>query len=353
VADAAVGDDRDGAADRLRRVVDGGDLRDADAAHDTRGADRAGADADFDGMGTGLLQGQGAFGGGDVAADHIDVGIVLRDPAHHVEDALAVAVGAVDHHHIDLFVREHRHAVVVAGADGGGHAQTVARIAGVERLGVLNQLQDIGKGVEADQPSVAVHEGQLADLVLHHDGIGLFQRGVGRGRDHARGHDLCDARRALLGEADVAGGHDACEAVLVVEDRKTAEREMVVVAVLLDVGQSVGAVEGDRLHDQAVEVVLDAAHMLGLNFGRQVLMDHADAAEHRHGGRHAGLGHGVHRGADKRDVQADTAGQPRGERGLIGKKVGVPGDQRDIVEGQAFERELFHESGNLSVYVHR
>ena len=56
-------------------VIDGGDLRHADAGHHAGGADGAGADADLDAVGAGLDEGVGAVGGGDVAGDELHVGI--------------------------------------------------------------------------------------------------------------------------------------------------------------------------------------------------------------------------------------------------------------------------------------
>src|SRR5690606_8110989 len=78
-------------------VVDRGDLGHADTGHDARGADGARADADLDGVGAGLDQRQRGRAGGDVAADHIDLRVVLLDPAHAFDHAAAVAVCGVDH----------------------------------------------------------------------------------------------------------------------------------------------------------------------------------------------------------------------------------------------------------------
>ena len=72
IFDAAVGDHRHvGFLRRLDRVHDGGELRHADAGDDARGADRARADADLDGVGAAIDQRLGAFGGGDIAGHHL------------------------------------------------------------------------------------------------------------------------------------------------------------------------------------------------------------------------------------------------------------------------------------------
>ena len=77
-------------------------------------------------------------------------------------------------------------------------------------------------------------------------------------------------------------------------------------------------------------------------------MDHADSAEFRHGDCHFAFGHGVHRGADKRDIQTDIAGKRRFNTGIIRKKIRVLGYERDVVESEAFvfegRHEIVHES---------
>ena len=56
-----------------RDVRHGGDLRHADAGDDARGADGARADADLDAVDAGLHEIARGFGGGDVAADDLQV----------------------------------------------------------------------------------------------------------------------------------------------------------------------------------------------------------------------------------------------------------------------------------------
>ena len=68
-----------------------------------RRADRAGADADLDGVDAELDQRLGRLGGRDVAGDEIDVGeLRARIARDHVEHALRVAVRGVDDQHVDV-----------------------------------------------------------------------------------------------------------------------------------------------------------------------------------------------------------------------------------------------------------
>ena len=81
-------------------VLDRGDLRHTHAGNDTRGADRARADADLDAVGTVVDQRLGSGRGGDVAADHLDLREIALDPLDAVEHALRVTVRGVDHQHV-------------------------------------------------------------------------------------------------------------------------------------------------------------------------------------------------------------------------------------------------------------
>ena len=78
VADAAIGDHRHaGGFGNGNRIENGRNLRHADAADNSRRADRARADADFHAIDAGIDQIAGGFGGGDVAGDHLDIVALL------------------------------------------------------------------------------------------------------------------------------------------------------------------------------------------------------------------------------------------------------------------------------------
>ena len=96
--------------------------------------------------------------------------------------------------------------------------------------------------------SVLVDERKLADFILLHDGISLKLGGSGGGGDELSGHHLVGTDGGLLGKANVAGGDEADEAVLVVDNREAAEGEVMVFAVLLNVVESIAGVEDDGLY---------------------------------------------------------------------------------------------------------
>ena len=72
---------------RLRRIANRGELRNADAGHDARRADRARADADLHAGYAGLDQRLGALRGRDVATDQRQIREGSFELANRLEDA--------------------------------------------------------------------------------------------------------------------------------------------------------------------------------------------------------------------------------------------------------------------------
>src|SRR5690606_32050025 len=128
--------------------------------------DRARADADLDAVGAGLGQGLGGLAGGDVAADHLDLGEVLLDPAHAVDHALGVAVGGVDDDHVDAGGDQSGDAVsgVGTGTDGGADAQAALVVLAGQRVGL--GLLDVVDGHHALEAVLVVDDQHALDAVL-------------------------------------------------------------------------------------------------------------------------------------------------------------------------------------------
>ena len=208
---------------------------------------------------------------------------------------------------------------------------------------VLDELLDVGVGVETGQATILVHERELTNLVLAHNLVGLFQRGAGGGSDGGLGHDGGELLAAAVGIAQVLAGDHAHQTVLIIEDGEAAELEAAALLLGEEEGDLVALMEADGTLDEAVEVVLHAGHLMGLLFFVQVLMDAADAAGEGHCDGHGGFGHRVHGGGHEGDVHLLTAGQARLEGGVIGEEVGVLRHQGHVVIGQALKGELRHE----------
>ena len=165
-ADAAVRNDRNSrAAERLRHLHHGTELGNADARDYTSRANRARSDADFNGVSSGLHQGLGGIGGGDVATNHVNGREGGFDFLQRFEHAAAVAVRRVDDDRVDAGVDKRLGAVngVVRNADRSSDPQTSPLV--LTGVGEGAELDDVTVGDKADELSVAVNHRQLFDAV--------------------------------------------------------------------------------------------------------------------------------------------------------------------------------------------
>ena len=203
VANAAVCDDGHSRAFQGRTDLhDGSQLRHSNAGDDTRGANRARSDADFDGVRAGLDQGQGRLSRGDVAGHNVDAAKGLLHVANRVDDATAVAVGGVDNDRVHSGIHKSRDALVrVCGnAHGGRNAEAaVLVLAGV---GEFAQLDDVAVRDEADKFARAVHDRKFFNAVFAQDLLRLGKvTAIFCDDEVFARHELRDGAGALLFKA--------------------------------------------------------------------------------------------------------------------------------------------------------
>jgi len=211
IFDAAVGDHRDALfLRRLDRIHDGGELRHADAGNDARGADRARADANLDGIGAAVDQRPGAFAGGDVAGHHLHRVRQPLDAQHRVEHIFGMAVRGVDHDQIDagrdqrLGARE----TLVADRGRGGDAQAALFVLAGVWIG--HRLFHVLDGDQTDAAILIIHHQQLLDAVLMQQALGfVLADALAHGDELVLGHQLGHALSWIGGKAHVAVGQDA------------------------------------------------------------------------------------------------------------------------------------------------
>ena len=318
-----------GHARALERLGDGRhgrDLRNADAGDDTRRADRAGADADLDAVGARVDERLRSLGRHDVACDQLQVRILALDLAHALEHVARVAVRRVDDDDVDAGLDEQRDALVGidAGADGRADAQRAARVLAGQRIVVrlLNVLH--GDHAAKLEALVLVDDEHLLDAVLvqEPEHCVLVRALAHRDEPILRRHDGRHRRVALRLEPQVAVRHDADE-VLALDDGHAGDvlraRERDDVA-----NRRVGR-DRDRVVNDAALELLDLLNLARLILRRHVLVDDADAAFLRERDREPRLGHGVHRGRDDGDVQAQGARELRLQLHFARQNLGVSG----------------------------
>ena len=155
VLQAAVGDDRHaGLAGGERRLVDGGDLGHAHAGDDAGGADRAGADADLDGVGAGVderLRRRERVATLPPMTSTSAKRRVGLEAADHVEHAGALAVGGVDDEDVDARVAERAGALPRVAEEADRRTDAQAALVVLRGVGVLLALVEVLDGDEAAQ----------------------------------------------------------------------------------------------------------------------------------------------------------------------------------------------------------
>ena len=166
-------------------------------------------------------------------------------------------------------------------------------------------------------------DGVLAQFLLG-DGVDLRARCEGFG-DLAFG----------VARLDHVAGKQTGKFPLFIHDRKRAETEFFLLNQRQHVADKLVGSDRDRLLNQAMDVVLDAADFGKLLALRHVVMDEAEAAVGCHRNGHARFGHGVHVGRNHRDVEAQILRERRVELRVAREDFGIERRERDVVERQA------------------
>src|SRR5208282_3567902 len=309
ILDAAIGDD--GNARALRRsggFHHGSELRNAGAGDHARGADGAGADADFQAVNAERDKLLGAFVGGHVSGDELHFREAPANGRDGFHDALGVAVGGINREHVGLALGQFDGAFeeVAGGANGSTN-------------------------VEA---ALVVFGGVVIFEVLLKDFFGFFEsRADSDGNEIVLGHDLADELTVIFLKAQIAVGEDAGEA-RTASDRQAGDAVLVHDFEGLADGDVRG--DGDGIDDHAGFGAFDAIDFLGLTIDGHVAMDDADAALARNADGQARFRDGVHGGGRERDIERELAGELRGGVHVGGQDGGFAREEQDVVKCETF-----------------
>ena len=302
IFDAAIGDDgNSGALGGARGFHDSGELRHACAGDDARGANRAGADADFESVDAERDEVFRGFVGGDVSGDELRFGKALANGFDGVHDARGVAMGGVDGEDVGLGFGHFEGAFeVVAGCtDGRANAQAALFVFRRARVGAF--FLDVFYRDEAFEIEVLVDDEKFFDAMFLQDAFGFVERGAdGHGDKIFLGHHRADELGMIFFKAQVAVGEDSGEASAA-RDGKAGD------AVLGHdfEGLAERNVRGNRngVNDHATFGALYAVDFFALAVDGHVAVDEADAALAGDGDGQTGFGYGVHGGGGQGNVE--------------------------------------------------
>ena len=209
------------------------------------------------------------------------------------------------------------------------------------RLAFLRDALDVAHRDEAVQMVVVIHHEQLVDAEMFgekfvgaRDGV-FAQFFFGDGVNlFARRERLDHFLRGVTRLDDVAG-KQADEFAFFIHHRKRAEAEFFLFNQRQHVADELVGRNFDRVLNQALDVIFDAADLRKLVALRHVVMNEAEAAVERHGDGHARFGDGVHVGGNRRDVQVQAVRERGVELRVARQDFRIQRRQRDVVIRQA------------------
>ena len=283
-------------------------------------------------------QSAGCGAGGDVAADHLQVGIVLLNPCHAVKHALAVAVSRVDDNYVHAGFNEQFETLFGTGthADRGACQQLAFAVLG--GIGMFGSLDDVFDSNEAAEVEVLVDHEHAFKTIFVHQTLGFVEAGtfLDGHETIARSHHFAYGGFHAGFEAKVAVG-DHAQNVTAFHDRNTADA--VFLAHTDHVAHEHVGTDRDRVAHYARFVALDLGDFSSLLLSREILVDDADAAFLCHGDGQVGFGNRVHSGGHHRKIQGNFASQTRAQLHIAGENFRVGGDEQNVVEGECLLQE--------------
>ena len=98
--------------------------------------------------------------------------------------------------------------------------------------------------------------------------------------------------------------------------------------------------ERDGFHDHPRLGALDLVDLPDLGLDREVAVDHSQTSLTGQRDGEPGFGDGVHRRRDDRDLDRDSASEPRRSGNVVRENTRLGRDEQDVVEGQPFPAKL-------------
>ena len=244
-------------------------------------------------------------------------------------------MGGVDHHHIHPGGNQCLNALIGTGTHPNRRTDAQVPQIVLAGIGFFGGLVDILDGDQTTQAKGIVHHQNLFDPVfMQQTQNGVTIRALlDRHKLVLGGHDAGDWCIVTGFKTHIAVGHDP-DQIVAINHRHPGDP--------LGTGQfqyvtdGGGWMDGDRVLDHAAFIFLDLAHLSGLLLHRHVLVHDTDTALLRHRNGQAGLGHGIHGGRHQWDIQANPARQLGAQIHILGKDIGVGGDQQNIIKGEGF-----------------
>ena len=316
-------------------------MRYADASNDPRRADGTGTDANFQRIGASVDQSLGRTRSGDVTDHNLLIGPGFLHAANHVDHVLRMTVCGIDDQQVDPCFGERLGPIHTPGPHANSSATDQAALTVLAGVGIVDAFLDVLDGDQATEVAFVIHDQQFFDAMLVQFDGGIVEGCATGHRDQIlAGHELAHQTRRVFHKTQVAVGQNTHE-FFALGHRHTAD------PILCHECESItdGFVRphGDRVGDHARLAAFHPQHMLGLDLGREILVDDTNAAlaSHRHG--HGRLGHRVHGCREQRNIEFNASAQLRSHINVGGCDFGIVRQHEDVVEGQRLGESVGHD----------
>mmetsp|Transcript_79933 Transcript_79933/g.193697 ORF Transcript_79933/g.193697 Transcript_79933/m.193697 type:complete len:530 (-) Transcript_79933:2-1591(-) len=322
---------------QLCYVVDSRGLRPAACADLLRCADGADAHAHSESVHAAVNEVLGLALGDDVAADDLQIRVLLLHPTDDVVLERAVSLAAVHHYGVHTCGDQCPDSVPIArpGAHCCSHHEAALFV--LRSQGVVCLLAQVRACNQRHELPGLGYDRELAFLGLADDLVGLRELHTLLRRDQVLEwrHHLAHVHGAAVGhKVGVALRHEAQEPgahLAVLRHREAGEAALR--AQLVQLGEQHRGLDADRVHDEAAPVLLHPHDLLHLGLHGEVRVQHAQAPLQRHGGGHARLCDGVHGAGHYGGPQLDLARHVRVQTDVVHAEGDATWEADEVIVG--------------------
>ena len=288
-----------------------------------------------------ICQGACAITRRHIAADDRNIGELHFDRFNHIEHALSVTMGRVNHHTIHASFNECGSALNVIATDTNTPANTQATLAILARKRMIFGFLNILDGNEANQLKRVVDHQHTFQAVLVNQRLSLIKtRALFDGNEaFPRCHDVLHRLIEICLETQVAAGDDTNN--LLVFDHRQA-REAVLSLQLDHFAYQHGGRNCQGVFDDTGLKPLHLRNLSRLSTNGEIFVNDPDTAFLRQRDRKARFGHCIHRSGNQREIECDLGAQTGGELHVARVNLGVSWDEQNVVERKRFGNK-FHE----------
>ncbi len=302
-----------------------------------RGTNRPDTHSNLDRVGAGIDERLCSFARPDVPRNDFEVRVFALNLLDRLDHIAGMPVRCVHADDVNAGGAQGGYPLPAVGPDADRRADEKPSHRILRGVRVLDRFLNVFDGNQSLEAPLVVDHRELFNSVLVQNPGGFFQRDSRTAGYQlvAPRHHLANGPAVIALEPNVAVGQDPDQSPIPA-DRHS--RNAMRAHDLEGMREGRVRIDGHRVRDQAAFALLDLGHLGRLLFDRKVAVDEAEATLLGHGDGHACFRNRVHCRTDQRNVQSNVTAEARFYVGLTRKDARLPGNQKDVVEGQSYRQ---------------